>query len=65
LNLNTNCASISKDISAGVAADVAAGRGLAERQKRVTLEAHRGWDRYDTNLQGHVAQVYATLKGTR
>ncbi len=23
------------------------------------------WERYDANPQGHIAQVYATLKGTR
>lgn len=23
------------------------------------------WERYYANLQGHIAQVYATLKGTR
>ena len=28
------------------------------------LEAYTDWDRYDTNLQGHIAQVYAALKGT-
>ena len=27
------------------------------------IEALRQWDRYDTNLPGHVAQVYATLTG--
>ncbi len=54
-----------EDMSAGVAAEVAAGRSLPETQKRVTLEAYKGWDRYDTNLQGHIAQVYGILKGTR
>lgn len=56
---------IDTDMSAGVAAEVAAGRSLPETQKRVTLAAYKGWDRYDTNLQGHIAQVYGILKGTR
>ena len=40
-------------------------RDLEKTQQRVTLEAYADWDRYDTNLQGHIAQVYTTLKGTR
>lgn len=53
-----------EDISAAVATEVAAGRSLEETQERVMLEAYTDWDRYDTNLQGHIAQIYATLKGT-
>ena len=53
-----------EDVSAAVAAEVAAGRSLEETQERVMLEAYTDWDRYDTNLRGHIAQVYATLKGT-
>ena len=54
-----------EDISAGVAAGIGAGRSLAEIQKTVTLEPYRGWERYDTNREAHIAQVYATMKGTR
>jgi hypothetical protein len=48
------------DISTAVAHEVAAGRSL---QKRVTLEAYKGWERWDTNLRAYIAQVYATMKG--
>jgi glyoxylase-like metal-dependent hydrolase (beta-lactamase superfamily II) len=53
-----------QDITTAVAAEVAAGRSLAETQKRVTLPAYKGWERYDTNLASHVAQVYETLRGS-
>ncbi|MGB7219842.1 MAG: MBL fold metallo-hydrolase [Vicinamibacterales bacterium] len=54
-----------EDISSGVAAGVAAGRSLAEIQKTLMLEAYKGFERWDTNREAHIAAVYATLKGTR
>jgi glyoxylase-like metal-dependent hydrolase (beta-lactamase superfamily II) len=54
-----------EDISRGVAAGVGAGRSLAEIQKTLTLEAYKGFERWDTTRDTHIAGVYATLKGTR
>jgi glyoxylase-like metal-dependent hydrolase (beta-lactamase superfamily II) len=54
-----------EDLSAGVAAGIAAGRSLAEIQKTLTLDAYKGWERWDTNRATHIAAVHATLKGTR
>ena len=54
-----------EDLSAGVAAGVAAGRSLAEIQKTLTLDAYKGWERWDTNRETHIAAVYATLAGSR
>ena len=54
-----------EDISTGVGAGIAAGRSLAEIQKTLTLDAYKGFERWDTNRAAHIAAVYATLKGTR
>jgi glyoxylase-like metal-dependent hydrolase (beta-lactamase superfamily II) len=54
-----------EDISTGVAAGIAAGRSLAEIQKTLTLDAYKGFERWDTNREAHIAAVYATIKGTR
>jgi glyoxylase-like metal-dependent hydrolase (beta-lactamase superfamily II) len=54
-----------EDLATGVAAGVAAGRGLAEIQKSLTLDAYKGFERWDMVRELHIAQVYATLKGTR
>lgn len=54
-----------EDISTGVAAGIAAGRSLAEIQKTLTLDAYKGFERWDTNRATHIAAVYATIKGTR
>lgn len=54
-----------QDLSTGVAAGVAAGRPLAEIQKTLTLEAYKGFDRFDTLRAAHIAGVYATLQGTK
>lgn len=53
-----------EDLSAGVAAGVGAGRSLAEIQKTLTLDAYKGWDRYDMLRETHIAQVYRTLRGS-
>jgi glyoxylase-like metal-dependent hydrolase (beta-lactamase superfamily II) len=53
------------DISKGVAAGVAAGRSLAEIQKTLTLDAYKGFERWDTIREAHIAAVYATIAGTR
>ena len=54
-----------QDISKGVAAGIAAGRSLAEIQKTLTLDAYKGFERWDTIREGHIAAVYATMAGTR
>jgi glyoxylase-like metal-dependent hydrolase (beta-lactamase superfamily II) len=54
-----------EDLASGVAAGVAAGRSLAEIQKSLTLDAYKGFERWDTVREQHIAQVYATLRGTR
>jgi glyoxylase-like metal-dependent hydrolase (beta-lactamase superfamily II) len=54
-----------EDISSGVAAGIAAGRSLAEIQKTLTLDSFKGFERWDTNREAHIAAVYATIKGTR
>jgi len=53
------------DISKGVAAGIAAGRSLAEIQKTLTLDAYKGFERWDTIREAHIAAVYATMAGAR
>ncbi len=53
-----------EDISKGVAAGIGAGRSLAEIQKSLTLDAYKGFERWDTTREAHIAAVYATIKGT-
>jgi glyoxylase-like metal-dependent hydrolase (beta-lactamase superfamily II) len=53
-----------EDVSRGVAAGVGAGRSLAEIQKTLTLDAYKGFERWDTARQVHIATIYAALKGT-
>jgi glyoxylase-like metal-dependent hydrolase (beta-lactamase superfamily II) len=53
------------DISKGVAAGIGAGRSLAEIQKTLTLDAYKGFERWDTIREAHIAAVYATMAGTR
>ena len=54
-----------EDISKGVATGIGAGRSLAEIQKTLMLEAYKGFERWDTSREAHIAAVYGTLKGTR
>lgn len=54
-----------QDISTGVAAGIGAGRTLPEIQKSLTLDAYKGFDRYDMLRAEHIAQVYRTIKGTK
>ena len=54
-----------EDISKGVAAGVGAGRSLAEIQKTLTLDAYKGFERWDTTREAHIEAVYATMRGTR
>jgi glyoxylase-like metal-dependent hydrolase (beta-lactamase superfamily II) len=54
-----------EDVSTGVAAGIGAGRSLAEVQKTLTLDAYKGFERWDTIREAHIAAVYATMRGTR
>jgi glyoxylase-like metal-dependent hydrolase (beta-lactamase superfamily II) len=54
-----------EDLATGVAAGVAAGRSLAEIQKTLTLDAYKGFERWDTVRTAHIAAVYAQMKGTK
>jgi glyoxylase-like metal-dependent hydrolase (beta-lactamase superfamily II) len=54
-----------EDIARGVAAGVGAGRSLAEIQKTLTLDAYKGFERWDTQREAHIAAIYGTLKGSR
>jgi glyoxylase-like metal-dependent hydrolase (beta-lactamase superfamily II) len=53
-----------EDLSRGVAAGIGAGRSLQEIQKTLTLDAYKGFERWDTHRTVHIAQVYELLKGT-
>jgi glyoxylase-like metal-dependent hydrolase (beta-lactamase superfamily II) len=53
------------DISKGVSSGIAAGRSLAEIQKTLTLDAYKGFERWDTIREAHIAAVYATISGAR
>ena len=53
-----------EDIAKGVAAGIGAGQTLAQIQKTLTLDAYKGFERWDTTREAHIATVYATLKGT-
>jgi glyoxylase-like metal-dependent hydrolase (beta-lactamase superfamily II) len=54
-----------EELSRGVAAGVAAGRSLPEIQKTLTLDAYKGFERWDTNREAQIAFVYQTLRGSR
>jgi glyoxylase-like metal-dependent hydrolase (beta-lactamase superfamily II) len=54
-----------EDLATGVAAAVAAGRSLADVQKTLTLDAYKGFERWDTVRTAHIAAVYAQLKGSK
>jgi glyoxylase-like metal-dependent hydrolase (beta-lactamase superfamily II) len=53
-----------QELSTGVAAGVAAGRTLPDIQKTLTLDAFKGFERWDTVRNDHIAAVYATLRGS-
>jgi glyoxylase-like metal-dependent hydrolase (beta-lactamase superfamily II) len=54
-----------EDLATGVAQGIAAGRSLVDIQKTLTLDAYKGFERWDTTRTAHIAAVYATMKGTR
>lgn len=53
-----------KELADGVAKGIAAGRTLTDIQKSLTLDAFKGFERWDTVREAHIASVYASLKGT-
>ena len=54
-----------EDIAKGVAAGIGAGRSLAEIKKTLTLDAYKGFERWDTTREAHIEFVYGTMRGTR
>jgi glyoxylase-like metal-dependent hydrolase (beta-lactamase superfamily II) len=54
-----------EDLATGVAAGIAAGRTLEQIQQTLLLEKYKDWDRYEQQRPTHIAQVYATMKGSR
>jgi glyoxylase-like metal-dependent hydrolase (beta-lactamase superfamily II) len=53
-----------EELSTGVAAGVGAGKSLSEIQRTLTLDSFKGFERWDTTREAHIASVYATLKGS-
>jgi len=53
-----------EELSTGVAAGVGAGKRLWDIQRTLTLDGYKGFERWDTIRDAHIASVYATLKGT-
>jgi glyoxylase-like metal-dependent hydrolase (beta-lactamase superfamily II) len=54
-----------EDLANGVAAGIAAGRTLPQIQQTLTLDKYKDWERYEQQRPAHIAQVYATLKGSQ
>jgi glyoxylase-like metal-dependent hydrolase (beta-lactamase superfamily II) len=54
-----------EELANGVAAGIGAGKSVTEIQKTLTLDAFKGFERWDTVREAHIASVYATLKGAR
>ena len=52
-----------EDLSTGVATGIGASRSLAEIQKTLTLDAYKGFERWDTHRTVHIEQVYSSIKG--
>jgi glyoxylase-like metal-dependent hydrolase (beta-lactamase superfamily II) len=52
-----------EDLATGVAAGIGAGRSVQEIQKTLTLDAYKGFERWDTHRTVHIAQVYESIKG--
>ena len=53
-----------EELSKGVAAGIGAGRSLADIQKTLTLDAYKGFERWDTHRTVHIEQVYSIINGT-
>jgi len=53
-----------EELATGVAAGVGAGKSLSEIQRTLTLDSYKGFERWDTSREAHIASVYATLKGS-
>ena len=51
-------------LSTGVAAGIGAGKSLTEIQQSLSFPEYKAWERYDAQPKIHIAQVYATMKGT-
>ena len=54
-----------EDLATGVAAGIGAGRSLQDIQKTLTLDAYKGFERWDTHRTVHIEQVYEMMKGSK
>lgn len=54
-----------EELAIEVAAGVAAGKSLKEIQTSLRFDKYKGWERGDVQPPIHIAQVYATMRGTR
>lgn len=53
-----------EELATGVAAGIGAGKTVKEIQQSLTWDKYKAWERYDVQPQIHIAQVYATIKGS-
>jgi glyoxylase-like metal-dependent hydrolase (beta-lactamase superfamily II) len=54
-----------EELATGVAAGVAAGRSVKEIQQSLRFDKYKAWERGDVQPPLHIAQVYATMRGSR
>jgi glyoxylase-like metal-dependent hydrolase (beta-lactamase superfamily II) len=53
-----------EELSAGVAAGIAAGKSVKEIQQSLTWDKYKAWERFGVQENIHIAEVYATMKGS-
>jgi glyoxylase-like metal-dependent hydrolase (beta-lactamase superfamily II) len=53
-----------EELATGVGAGVGAGKSVKEIQQSLTWDKYKAWERYGVQPQIHIAEVYATLKGS-
>lgn len=54
-----------EELSTGVAGGIAAGKSVTEIQQALNLEKYKVWERYGAQRPIHIAQVYATMRGSQ
>jgi glyoxylase-like metal-dependent hydrolase (beta-lactamase superfamily II) len=53
-----------EELAIGVGAGIGAGKSVEEIQKSLTWDKYKDWERYETQPNIHIAQVYGTIKGS-
>jgi glyoxylase-like metal-dependent hydrolase (beta-lactamase superfamily II) len=53
-----------EELATGVAAGIGAGKSLKEIQQSLSWDKYKAWERYPAQPPIHIAQVYATMKGS-